>query len=107
MLSWVYGQLAPHKNTPMNTVIKYYSRSVYGTTRNYVADPIVARAIENLTRQTTLSESHMSALSALGLTWEQVIDPSLVSRAKYGVTTVPGCSCTGSFHDDSCPLRIA
>lgn len=72
----------------MNNPIKVYVKSVYGVDRTYVADPIVAQAIVALTNAKTLEDRHMSALRALGFTFEQVIDPSLVAKAKYGATLV-------------------
>lgn len=69
--------------------ITYYSRSVYGSLRHYVSDPVIARMVQSLIGQTTVSDSHLAALAGLGHDLEQVIDPALVSRAKYGVTLAP------------------
>lgn len=66
--------------------ITYYTRSVYGSPRNYLTDPVVARMVQSLTGQTTVSDSHLSALSGLGHELEQVIDPALAARGKYGAT---------------------
>ena len=70
----------------MNTPIQVYSRNVYGTPRTYVSDPVIAQAIQTLTGSETLAARHVSALMGLGFTFEQVIDPEVAKRARYGAT---------------------
>lgn len=60
----------------MNSTIQVYSRSVYGRSLVYVANPEQAQSIRTLTGSKTLEERHLSALEALGFTFEQVIDPA-------------------------------
>lgn len=74
----------------MKTLIRYYSRSVYGSIRNYIADPIQNEALFVLTNGAkSLEDRHFAALAKLGFTIEQVIDPVLVAKsARYGATLV-------------------
>ncbi len=56
--------------------IQIYTRSVYGRSLCYVADPAQAVAISTLTGAKTLEPRHLSALQDLGLTFVTVADPS-------------------------------
>lgn len=53
--------------------IPYYSRSVYGQTRLYVAEIESAQRIARLTGQRTIEPAHLDALTALGLTFNEVL----------------------------------
>lgn len=55
--------------------ITFYTRSVYGRENIYIADETQASLVSTLTGLKTVSNSQLHALSALGLTLEQVPDP--------------------------------
>jgi len=58
--------------------IKYFSRNVYGLTKNYMVDSKESLAVGELTGAKTLNSSDMEALKDLGITLEQVLDPLTV-----------------------------
>ncbi len=57
--------------------IQIYIKSVYGVSRTYVADASQASALQQVTGSRTLETRHIAGLIALGLTFEQVPDPSV------------------------------
>jgi len=46
--------------------IEYYTKNVYGLEKNYVKDTDMARKIQELTGNKTLTEDNMEALEGLG-----------------------------------------
>jgi hypothetical protein len=46
--------------------IHYYTKSVYGNDMHYMYDPEMAKHVQTLTGQRTLSTRHTDALRALG-----------------------------------------
>lgn len=62
------------KNMP--NIIKFYRKNVWGNELKYVADPITAATITSLTGQKTLSEQQIKSLTALGLSFEEVLPPT-------------------------------
>lgn len=65
--------------------IPFFTKSVYGNEHKYVADPILAQAISALTGKRTIDARDVSALSALGHSFVQVLPPS---ARNYGSTLV-------------------
>lgn len=57
------------------TIIKYYTKHVYGKPMHYVLDTEKARALVSLTGHKTLLQSDMKALEVLGFTLEEVLLP--------------------------------
>lgn len=55
-------------------IIYYYTKSQYGQKRHYLADPDIARIVEELTGLKTLIPKHMTALEDLGFTFVEVQD---------------------------------
>lgn len=55
--------------------IPFFVRSVYGRDNIYIADETQSALVSTLTGLKTVSNSQLRALSALGLTLEQVPDP--------------------------------
>uniref|UniRef100_A0A6H1ZBW6 Uncharacterized protein n=1 Tax=viral metagenome TaxID=1070528 RepID=A0A6H1ZBW6_9ZZZZ len=54
--------------------IKYYTRYIYGTPKNYVLDVKEAKILTDITGTTTLTDRHIKALKKIGLTFERVLD---------------------------------
>ena len=59
--------------------IKYYTRYIYGTPKNYVQDKKERWIITDITGMTTLTDRHIKALEKAGLTFEQVMDTNSTS----------------------------
>ena len=54
--------------------IKYFVKSVYGIDRFYLSDPRVARNLQKLTKNETMSPEHMEALKELaGIEFEETL----------------------------------
>ncbi len=83
--------------TPSLPTIRVFTRSTYGQTRIYVdacanqSANVQAQMLARLTGTLTLTESHVSALRALGFTVEQVPDPrmTLPSLPVASLVTMP------------------
>lgn len=60
-------------------LIKYYTREVYGSKYRYPVDPDIASSLLALTQRKTISHTDMASLSALGLTFEEVLQPDVSS----------------------------
>ena len=60
----------------MQTPIKYYKREVYGNAYNYIIDPLKAKHVQNITQRKTITSSDMHNFTALGISFEQVIQPA-------------------------------
>ena len=58
-------------------LIKYYTQNVYGVPRRYILDDKIQELYFTLTHFATVSPSHMGALSAFGITWEEVLAPEV------------------------------
>ncbi len=61
----------------MNQTIQIYSRSVYGRSLLYVANPEQANSLAKLTNTRTLEPRHVMALEELGFTFVSVPDPKI------------------------------
>lgn len=59
-----------------NTTVSVFTRSVYGRTLVYPANPEHAKALASLTGTKTLEHRHLQGLEALGFTIAQVPDPA-------------------------------
>lgn len=61
----------------MPTIIKYYTKNVYGQTLEYVLDGTQAAAIQRLTGKKTINSSIRADLVALAnVTFERVLEPA-------------------------------
>lgn len=60
----------------MQNTISIFTRSVYGRTLVYPANPEQAKALALLTGTKTLEHRHLQGLEALGFTISQVPDPA-------------------------------
>lgn len=61
-------------NEPLS-IITYYAKSVYGEYKLYISDPDIARKIQALTGQKTLTDWAQKALEDLGYQFQEVIAP--------------------------------
>ncbi len=95
----------------MNSLIKTFTRSNYGTPRVYLvsespADTLRNEAITRLTGRATLSDRDIACLHDLGFAFQQVIDPALAARAKHGCTVLPCDPCNRKDHGPTLTQRI-
>jgi len=56
--------------------IQFYTKSVYGNTLIYLVESEASRSMLELIGQKTISKSQMARFEKLGLSFEQVINPS-------------------------------
>jgi hypothetical protein len=56
--------------------IDYFQKDNYGVTHLYIADAKIRESVSALTGRKTLSASDMSALRALGFTFNQILPPA-------------------------------
>jgi len=56
--------------------VQFYTKSVYGNTLIYLVESEVSEAMLRLIDQKTISKSQMEKFEKLGLSFEQVINPS-------------------------------
>ena len=61
--------------------IKYYARSNWGTTHLYIFDETISENVSCLTNKKTIDSGDISALKALGFTFELILDPELAIAA--------------------------
>lgn len=55
--------------------LEYYRKNVYGNDRLYIHGAVVAANVWILTGQKTVSEKHLTALRALGVETEEILQP--------------------------------
>lgn len=56
--------------------IRYFVKQVFGNSLMYVLRPAQAEAISKISGKQTLTQETMQGLAALGLQFEQVLDPA-------------------------------
>ena len=56
--------------------IRYFVKQVFGNSLMYVLRPSQAEAISKISGKQTLTQETMQGLAALGLQFEQVLDPA-------------------------------
>ena len=61
--------------------IKYFARSNWGTTHLYIFDESISDNVSALTNKKTIDSGDISALKALGFTFELILDPELAIAA--------------------------
>ena len=60
--------------------IRYFVKQVFGNSLMYVLRPAQAEAISKISGKQTLTQETMQGLAALGLQFEQVLDPAFVKQ---------------------------
>lgn len=58
----------------METIIKYKKDKTYGRDRYYIVDDVFQKNYEKLTGKQTLTKETIQALTAMGFTFEQVLN---------------------------------